>query len=423
MKRLTLFLALPLSALAAEFSPVLDPNKFTVCAITINSDDEKKVFQSQISKYPKKYNPIVELTTMGSDTDWFKKACASGVRCDQLIISGHFGGKFFSEDKSNRKELSLAEIEEAGCSKSCENILARPYEVFLFGCNTLATKESDGRNPDEYLRTLVRDGLSLPMAEMVVASRYGTLGDGNKAGMRRAFSGDNKNIYGFDSIGPSGKNVKKLLEKYFSKTPPVERLEKLQAQRMMNEVAKANKVLAESLKITAFTQCDSGNITDPVSQNICKLLNIKSSVKAKLDLTLELLGDENYLAYLPAMNQFFKANDPEKFPPALRKELLKITRNESIKNQVLSFVKSTKSLGLKVEWSAFAKNVGFMSKSEMESVVTEEIKQVFKRPLSIAMKDSLCSMSLTFIPKINRSDIKTKIGKNESAALQCLKVP
>jgi hypothetical protein len=420
MKVFIPLLLVPYLSWAAGSSPVVDPDKFTVCAITINSDDEKKVFQSQVSKYPKKFNPVVELTDMGDDQNWFKKACQSGVRCDQLIISGHFGGSFFGE--KSKKKLSLIELEEAGCSKSCENVLARPYEVFLFGCNTLATKVNNGRDPDEYLRTLLRDGLTLQNAEMVVASRYGSLGDSNKAGMQRAFGGDKKNLYGFDDVGPSGKNVKKLIENYFSKVSPTDRLEKLQAKRMFNQVVEANQILAKSLKVTAFAQCESGEINDPIAKNICKLLDTKLSIKSKLGLSYELLGDEDYQKYLPAMNHFLKVNKPEKFTSDEKKELKLITDNKSIKDQVLGLVKTTKSLGLKVEWSAFAKNVGFLRKPEMETIVTEELKKLFVKPMSISTKDSVCSMSLEFVPNINVKDLKIKIGKNETAALQCLKV-
>lgn len=97
LKYLSLFI-LSFSAFAQDSSPKLDPNKYTICAITINSDDEKKVFQNYTSKHPAKFNPVVELTTLGDQSNWFKKACESGIKCDQLIISGHFAGSFFSEE-------------------------------------------------------------------------------------------------------------------------------------------------------------------------------------------------------------------------------------------------------------------------------------------------------------------------------------
>ena len=61
---------------AADYSPVIDPDKFTVCAITINSDDEKKVFEREMKKHPNKFNPIVELTNFGQEGEWFQKSCS-----------------------------------------------------------------------------------------------------------------------------------------------------------------------------------------------------------------------------------------------------------------------------------------------------------------------------------------------------------
>jgi hypothetical protein len=146
---------------AGPQSPVIDENKFTICAITINSTEEKKIFQEQAAKYPKKFNPVVELTEMGGN-DWFANACKSGIRCDQLVISGHFAGDFFSD--TNNKRLSLEELEKASCSKTCESILNQPYEVFLFGCNTLSTKDDDHRTPAQYLQVLLNDGIPLARA-------------------------------------------------------------------------------------------------------------------------------------------------------------------------------------------------------------------------------------------------------------------
>src|SRR5690606_1481350 len=192
------------------------------------SDNEKKVFESQIKKYPKKFNPIVELTDMGEDDDWFDVACSSGLRCDQLVISGHFGGTFFGESE---KSLSMGELESKGCSKTCEGILGQPYEVFLMGCNTLASKEMDHRSPVQYLQVLLNDGIPRAQAEMVVESRYGQSGDDFKSKMQRAFGGEIKQLYGFDSVGPSGKNVEGFLKNYFSKIEAPKHLEKLQAKR------------------------------------------------------------------------------------------------------------------------------------------------------------------------------------------------
>ena len=401
-------------------SPVVDPDKFTICAITINSDDEKKVFQAQAAKDPKKFNPVVELTNMGDSNDWFSKACSSGIRCDQLVISGHFGGDFFGE---SGKSLSLRELETAGCSKSCEGILSKPYEVFLFGCNTLSGKEGDSRTPAQYLQVLLIDGIPLAQAELVVQSRYGAIGDSHKASMQRAFGGESKQLYGFDSVGPSGKNVKGFLNNYFTKVSAANQLEKQQAKRMLDKVDMANKALAESLKSTAFSQCASVNLNDEKSQKVCGLLDSRKSKGQKLDLTIELLGQEDYLLYLPAINTFMKDIQYESLSEEDKKTFDLIKNNTVIKQQLLGLIDQTHGLGLKAEWILLAHNKGYLSDKETSQKITFEIEKIFSKRLSMTDSDRICSLFGDISPYIKISDknlISRYIGPEEIQAFSCL---
>lgn len=414
---------LSFSAWAQQSSPVLDPNKYTVCAITINSDDEKKVFDAQIKKHPNKFNPIVELTDFNGGSDWFKKSCESGIKCDQLVISGHFGGDFFSE--KGDKNLQLKELEAASCNKSCEGVLKNPLEVFLFGCNTLSNKDEDSRTPAQYLQVLLRDGIPLARAEMVVESRYGSIGDSHRGTMQRIFSGEKKQIYGFDSIGPSGKNVKGFLNNYFAQVSAPKRLELLESKRLMDKVDLTNKTLANSLKTTAFTQCAAGDANDPVTKNLCDLQDENISVEKRLDLIHSLMAQENYLGYLPAINTFFTTHDPKSFTEVEKKELALIAENKIIKDQIVGLINKTKSIGLKSEWSSFAANVGFITPEEQLKIVKASVTSAFDKKLTEDMLNIFCSLNYNVKEKLNItfSDIKYKDwGNNELYALSCLEV-
>lgn len=411
---LSLFLA---TAWGQSSSPVIDPDKFTICAITINSDDEKKIFQAQAAKYPQKFNPVVELTDLGDD--WFSKSCSSGIRCDQLVISGHFGGDFFGE---SGKSLSLQELEKAGCSKTCEGILNQPYEVFLFGCNTLSGKEKDSRTPDQYLQVLLRDGIPLAQAELVVQSRYGVIGDTHKASMQRAFSGEKKQLYGFDSIGPSGKNVKGFLNNYFSKISSASHLEKQQAKRIMNQVDMGNKILAESLKSTAFAQCAGADDGDEKMKKVCGLLDVRKSNEEKLDLTIELLGQEEFLLYLPAINIFMKdINNQYSLTDSEKASLELIKNNEVIKRQILGLIDVSKGFGLKMEWTILAQNMGYLSQEEASERLSFEVAKVFSKPLADSDVDVMCSIENSSMIKIKNEDLKnTRFDYRALSALSCL---
>jgi hypothetical protein len=420
--KLLLVLLLSSPVWAQEMSPKIDPDKFTICAITINSDDEKKVFQAQAAKQPSKFNPVVELTSFGDESNWFKSACESKVRCDQLVISGHFGGTFFSDKDGQEKELSLREMEEAGCSKSCEGILKDPYEVFLFGCNTLSGKEADHRTPAQYLQVLLNDGIPLQQAELVVESRYGSVGDSHKSSMQRVFGGAKKQIYGFDSVGPSGANVKGFLQNYFSKISPSAQLEKQQAKRMMDSVDLGNTILATSLKTTAFTQCGEGDLNDPVTKNICALQDKRSSASSKIALISELFTKDNFLVYLPAINNFMKGNT--NFTADDKAELKKISSNEVIKGQILGLLDKTSSLGLKTEWISFAANLNFLSEEDASKRISETLESALKGKLSRALTDQLCSLELPETMKVTISDSFAKtvtLNKPMIDTLGCFK--
>lgn len=412
-----LYSFLPL-AWSQSSSPVIDPNKFTICAMTINSPDEKKIFQAQAAKNSAKFNPVVELTQMGNESDWFSKACSSGIRCDQLVISGHFAGDFFGE---SGKSLSLKELEAAGCSKTCEGILNQPYEVFLFGCNTLSGKEGDSRTPAQYLQVLLNDGIPLAQAELVVQSRYGDVGDSHKASMQRAFGGELKQLYGFHSVGPSGANVKGFINNYFTKVSAAGQLEKQQAKRMMNKVEMTNNFLAQSLKNTAFTQCASVDANDAKMKKVCGLLDARKSVGDKLDLTIELLGQEDYLVYLPAISNFMGGIEYDRLSEEDKKAFDLIKNNNVIKQQLLALIDKTDGLGLKSEWIMLVGNMGFISKEEVTLRLSAEVEKKFSKPLSDNDVEMLCSMNDTSLIKISDKNLKSRsIGIRELQAFSCL---
>ena len=89
----------------------------TVCTITVNSSDEKEMFRQRL---PKDQYQFVELVERGRP-DWLASACSQGVRCDILVISGHFDGvtEFYSDQVAASEYLPVAEMERASCSESC----------------------------------------------------------------------------------------------------------------------------------------------------------------------------------------------------------------------------------------------------------------------------------------------------------------
>ncbi len=180
----------------------------TFCSMTLNSSDELNTFAAALTSQGFDF---VELVPQNKDPRWFQNACKSGIQCDVLLISGHFGGLFFGEGTS--QTIDMAEMEKASCDNSCPGILKNPKEVFLMGCNTLASQNKDHRTIDQYLNVLLTDGIPLDFAEQVVASRYSQQGFSLEKRFASIFP-DTPKLYGFYSTGPLGKYAAPLLNRY-----------------------------------------------------------------------------------------------------------------------------------------------------------------------------------------------------------------
>ncbi len=76
-------------------------DKKTVCTITVNSPDEKEAFRRSLP--PDKFQ-FVELVERGRP-DWLESACRQGIRCDVLVVSGHYdgGNEFFSDQRGGAR--------------------------------------------------------------------------------------------------------------------------------------------------------------------------------------------------------------------------------------------------------------------------------------------------------------------------------
>ena len=178
--------AWPASSLClAALSPQLaaaDPK--TVCTITVNSPNEKQTFERHL---PRDEYRFVELVERGRP-DWLASACSSDVKCDALIISGHFDGgtEFYTDRLDVRESLPVHELERASCSESCPGLFSQLKEVYLFGCNTLNAEAMRSASA-EIARSLVRSGHSAADAALlaqVLGQRYG---ESNRDRMRNIF--------------------------------------------------------------------------------------------------------------------------------------------------------------------------------------------------------------------------------------------
>ena len=181
----------------------------TVCTITVNSDDEREVMKQSLP--PDRYR-FVELVERGRP-DWLASACRQQVRCDVLVISGHFAGiEFYSSHFHVQESLPVAEMERAICSESCPGLFSQLNEVYLFGCDTLKPEPVKSAMP-EIVRGLVRAGSSSADAERAARTLSERHTESSRDLMRRLFAGVPV-IYGFSSLAPLGTVAGPMLRRH-----------------------------------------------------------------------------------------------------------------------------------------------------------------------------------------------------------------
>lgn len=377
--------------------------KTTVCSITINSADEIETFKASL---PADRTNFVELTKLddeleADETDraeeeqeptgrsgWLKKACQRKIKCDVLVISGHFGGSFFG---SSGLDLSMETLEELSCDRGCDGILQNPKEVFLFGCNTLAGKKQDHRSPEEYRRVLREDGFSAEQAEQVVAFRYSPLGDAFSDRMRRVFRGAPR-IYGFDSVGPSGRNVRGLLANYFKS---IRGANYYLPENLRQLDESTNGKLAQALKVTAFAQERGAKEMRREQIPTCYLNNPQVPFTGKLNWIAGALRSEKSFAYLPAINDWLGRLTDQNYEWKDKEfEILEpVMGNTQLRDSLAGLVARRDSaiLGMQLKVLTFMKFFGWVYNKDymkrVEALLIGDLNQDF----DVERKDQICS--------------------------------
>lgn len=293
-------------------NPQIDPKKYNVCSITINSPHEINAFKKVLGT--KKFN-FIELTTLeptekeqeeaeqdekhsSVEPDYLDLSCKRQIRCDILVISGHFGGKFFGD---SGRDLDLDDLELASCKDGCRMTIQAPKEVFLFGCNTLAGKNADFRTPEQYREALLSHGndFTPETAEQMVAFRYSSFGDSFAERMAGVFK-NTPRIYGFDSIAPQGKNVEAMLLDYLRKA---EKDGYYSQGKFLNAGSSINTLLKNSLRQTTIAQ-SVGLGEQKYRSALCYLKDPKIPARDKFKFVEQSLTGPGMLASLPVINKY-----------------------------------------------------------------------------------------------------------------------
>jgi hypothetical protein len=330
-------------------------DKKTVCTITVNSADEKEAFRRSLP--PDKFQ-FVELVERGRP-DWLASACQQKIRCDVLVISGHYdgGNEFFSEHVDAHEFLPVDEMERASCSNSCTTLFSQLKEVYLFGCNTLNPERQNAVSA-EIARNLVLAGHPQADAERLARALSARYADSSRDRMRQIFP-NVPAIYGFSSVAPLGPTAAFNLSRYF--------------QSGVGEVAsgRASSRLIGQFRGHSLTWTSGLNDSDPQAsyrRDMCQFSGDQLSAAQKVAFVHQVLGREmaEVRMFLDRIERYTASlRDVDRDMPAVSQQLDAIAHDERSRSRYLDFAKNADSLAVRARMLKLARGLDWLSPEDL----------------------------------------------------------
>ena len=359
------------------------PAPKTVCTVTINSADEREVFKRSLP--PGDYR-FVELVQHGQP-DWFAQACRQQLRCDALIISGHFddGTEFYTDRHEDREALPVTELQQAACSASCGSLFADLKEVYLFGCNTL---KNDPRNVagGDVVRNLVRAGRSEAEARQIAAAWSERYGESNRERLRHIF----KNVpvlYGFSSKAPLGRYAGPLLERYFATAPSGEVASGRVSQTMLQLFGPSSMVAVPGLT--------DGEANASYRGDMCALADDAPGPARKLAFVHQVLQRDpaEVRLFLDHLERFMTTVEgPSRREPAVAKALATIERDQAARERFLVFLRDVDDAPVQARLIELARGLGWVSDEQARAeFIVLVSRRMAQQTLGVHEVDLVCA--------------------------------
>jgi hypothetical protein len=372
--------------------------RLVVCAFSFHGPREIQVFKDRLSSddfdvidlSPHQLPVAMPAPPRAGDradpARWLFRLCRPDLRCDVVVYSAEFAGSFFG---AYGKALDLRDMEEASCQARCDGLFHDPREVFLLGCNTLATKAQDTRTPAQYLQVLMDHGFDRTTAERVVGTRYGPLGPSFRESLRRVFMGVPR-LYGFASVAPAGEHTAPLLDRYFRTKGDYRRYLE-QAGRDTGR----NAELLAAFRGTGLVQSTGLTRAEPAAVDrdaVCRLYDEREPVATRLRVVLGMLARTDFLAFVPTIQVLFDRHPPERMTGTERALFEEIQRSEAPREEVLRLVHELEVSALRLELAHFARHLGWLSPAAFRTLALDAARELMRRPLSTDVVDVMCEI-------------------------------
>jgi hypothetical protein len=360
----------------------------TVCTITVNSSNEKEAFRRYL---PADQFRFVELVERGRP-DWLESARRKGIRCDILVISGHYdggdyagGNEFFSEHVDSREFLPVDEMERVACSASDDGLFSHLKAVYLFGCNTLNPVALRSA-PEEIAQTLVRSGHPPAEAARLAHTMSPRYADSSRDRMRHIFR-NVPAIYGFSSVAPLGPTAATYLGRYFQAG----------GAREVASGKPTSKILGyfpgHSLTLTR-----GSTDADPDAafrRDVCQFLDDRLPAVERAAFVHRLLGRDmaEVRLFLDRLERYSAALTKSERTPELAHALEKIARDEPARVRYLQFTRASEDPQLRIRMIDVAANLGWLSPDDRRAELGRLIAERFARAsVTAADVDLACTL-------------------------------
>ena len=359
--------------------------KRTVCTITVNSANEKDAFRKYL---PDDQYQFVELVERGRP-DWLASACRQGVRCDLLVISGHFDGstEFYSDQVAASEFLPVVEMERASCSESCPGLFSQLKEVYLFGCNTLNAEAIKSMSP-EVGRSLVRAGHSQADAQRLAHTLDQRHGESSRDRMRGIFM-NVPVIYGFSSVAPLGPTAANLLGRYLQSSSIAEIGSGRPSPRLLNHFATESMIAVSGL-----------SASDPRAvyrREACQFVDDRLSPAAKVGFIHDLLRRDmgEVRMFLERIEGLFASlSESERQAPSFAQAVGVIARDDVARDRFLRFAEDADQPQVRARMIQLAGTLGWLSAAAQRAELLRMIGDLLARKtIGSAEVDLICALN------------------------------
>ena len=374
----------------AAFAGVAAAQAKTVCTITVNSSDEREALRRRL---PKGEYQFVELLEKGNP-DWMRSACRRNVRCDALVISGHFNaGEDFYSDKIDASDfLSMDDLEREHCSDSCPAIFAHLKEVYLFGCESL--------NPD--------------------ATHYSSsYGESGRERMRRLFAGVPV-IYGFSSHAPVGPTAAMLLNRYFDSAGRGEIASGRPSARLLSAFGRNSMVAVSGVR-----DADS---RAAFRREVCHFYDDRLTPARKLAFVHAMMKRD-----MGEARTFFERiekmlagmTEAERQAPDFTAELAQISADDATRSRYLAMEREAPDAGLRARMIEVATTLGWLSPRQRAGELVAMVNDMLaSRSMGFTEVDLVCTLNANHELDGELAQVKAdpaRAGRTaQAAALACL---